>query len=157
MITVSYTETVYTAEPGICRGNEDSYRNEHWKSRKKYIFRGKKINKHTFFSMNIRMMDLWMQIEGTKLIFIMNFSVLHFFKFASRTPQIAQILVSTFKIFQGGGACPRTPAQISSFFFSLAAPGSDTVLYRFCRDEILCVICKYLKLKDVNDNSYQVD
>ena len=29
-----------------------------------------------------------MQIEGTKLIFIMNFSVLDFFKFASRMPQI---------------------------------------------------------------------
>ena len=44
-----------------------------------------------------------MQIEGTKLIFVMNFGVLHFFKFASRMPQIAQILVSTFKIFWGGG------------------------------------------------------
>ena len=56
-----------------------------------------------------------MQIEGTKLIFVMNFSVLHFFKFASRMPQIAQILVSTFKIFggkgEGGGegARPWTP------------------------------------------------
>ena len=50
------------------------------------------------------MMDLWMQIEGTKLIFIMNISVLDFFKFASRMPQIAQILVSTFKIFLGGHA-----------------------------------------------------
>ena len=36
-----------------------------------------------------------MQIEGTKLIFIMNFSVLHFFKFGSRKPQIAQTLVFT--------------------------------------------------------------
>ena len=40
-----------------------------------------------------------MQIEGRKLIFIMNFSVLDFFKFGSRMPQIAQIFVSTFKIF----------------------------------------------------------
>ena len=38
-----------------------------------------------------------MQIEGRKLIFIMNFSVLDFFKFASRIPQIVQILVLTFK------------------------------------------------------------
>ena len=30
-----------------------------------------------------------MQTESTKLIFIMNFSVLHFFKFASRMPQIS--------------------------------------------------------------------
>ena len=36
-----------------------------------------------------------MQIEGTELIF-MNISVLDFFKFASRMPQIAQILVSTY-------------------------------------------------------------
>ena len=42
-----------------------------------------------------------MQIEGTKLIFIMNFSVLDFFKFAPRMPQIAPVLVSTFKVFQG--------------------------------------------------------
>ena len=43
-----------------------------------------------------------MQTEATKLIFVMNFSVLDFFKFASRMPQIAQILVSTFNIFQWG-------------------------------------------------------
>ena len=61
-----------------------------------------------FFSMKIKMMDLCMQIVGTKLIFVMNFSVLDFFKFASRMPVIAQILVSTFKTFWrgGGGACP---------------------------------------------------
>ena len=53
--------------------------------------------------MKIKMMDLWMQIEGAKLIFVMKFSVLHFFKFASRMPQIAQMLVSTFNIFQEGG------------------------------------------------------
>ena len=41
-----------------------------------------------------------MQIEGTKVIFVMNFSVLDF-SFASRMPQIAKILVSTFKIFRG--------------------------------------------------------
>ena len=62
-----------------------------------------------------------MQIEGTKLIFIINISVQDFFKFASRMPQIAQILVSTVKIFWGGGGgggpCPRTPLEISSFFF----------------------------------------
>ena len=54
-----------------------------------------------------------MQIEGKKLIFIMNFSVLDFFKFASRMPQIAQILVFTFKIFQG--SMPPDPPRI--FFF----------------------------------------
>ena len=52
----------------------------------------------------------------------MNFSVLDFFKFASKIPQIALILVSTFKIFQGG-ACSHTPLEIS-FFFKLAIPGS---------------------------------
>ena len=42
-----------------------------------------------------------MQIEGTKLIFIMSISVLDFFKFASRMPQIAQILVFDFQNFPG--------------------------------------------------------
>ena len=55
--------------------------------------------------MKIKMMDLWMQIEGRKPIFIMNFSVLEFFKFASRMPQIAQILVSNFP----GEHAPRPP------------------------------------------------
>ena len=58
--------------------------------------------------MKIKMMDLWMPIEGRKMIFIMNFSVLDFFKFASRMPQIAQILVSTFKFFPWEHA-PRPP------------------------------------------------
>ena len=68
-----------------------------------------------------------MQIEGTKLIFIMTLSVLDFFKYGSRIPQIAQIkLVSTFRIFRGrvrggGGGGehalrpPPLPLEISSF------------------------------------------
>ena len=67
-----------------------------------------------------------MQIEGRKLMFILNFSVLDFFKVASRMPQTAQILVSTFKIFQGSMP-PDPPTYYSSFFFfffSLAIPGS---------------------------------
>ena len=60
-----------------------------------------------------------MQIKCTKLIFVMNFSVLHFFKFASRMPQI---LVLTFKIFLwgergGGGDAPRPPKKFPPFFF----------------------------------------
>ena len=63
--------------------------------------------------MKSKMIDLCMQIAATKLIFIMDFSVLDFFRFTSRMPQIAQIkLVSTFKIFRewegvggGGVAC----------------------------------------------------
>ena len=47
----------------------------------------------------------------------MNFSVLDFFKFASRMPQIAQILVLTFKIWGGEGGGPQTPLEVSSFFF----------------------------------------
>ena len=50
-----------------------------------------------------------MQIEGTQLISIMSFSMLDFLKFASRMPQMAQILVSSFNIF-------RTPLEISFFF-----------------------------------------
>ena len=60
-------------------------------------------------------MDLWMQIEGTKLIFSMSITVLDFFKFASRMPQIAQILVSTFKIFRG--SMPPDPPRNFLFFF----------------------------------------
>ena len=42
-----------------------------------------------------------MQIEGKKLIFIMNFSVLDFFKFASRMPEIAQVFPLVFlELFQ---------------------------------------------------------
>ena len=72
--------------------------------------------------MKIKMMDLWMQIEGTKLILIINFSVLDFFKFASRMPQIAQILVSTFNIFQerwvgGGGGMPPDHSRNFPLFF----------------------------------------
>ena len=48
-----------------------------WTSKiaEKYIFLGKNRQAY-FFRMKIKMMDLWMQIEGTKLIFVMNFSVL---------------------------------------------------------------------------------
>ena len=45
----------------------------------------------------------------------MNISVLDFFKFASRMPQIAQILVSTFKIFWG--SMPPNPPRNFLFFF----------------------------------------
>ena len=77
------------------------------------IFSVEKISTSILYSMKIKMMDLWMQIGDTKLIFIMNFSVLDFSIFASRMPQIAQIkFVSTFKIWgmgRGGGACLRAP------------------------------------------------
>ena len=56
-----------------------------------------------------------MQIEGTKLIFIMNISVLDLFKYASRMPQIAQIFVSAFKIFRG--SMPPDPPRNFLFFF----------------------------------------
>ena len=69
--------------------------------------------------MKIKTMDLWMQIKGKKLIFIMNFSILDLFNFASRMPQIAQISVSSLKFSR---EC-QTPVEISSFF-SLAIPGS---------------------------------
>ena len=93
------------------------------------------------------MIDLWMQIEGTKLIFVRNFSVLHFFNFASKMPQIAQILALTFIIcwgegrWKGGrrGACPWTPTEISSFFFheqfpalTFRLPCSFVCFFSFC-------------------------
>ena len=56
-----------------------------------------------------------MQIEVRKLIFFKNFSVLDFFKFASRMPQTAQIFVWTFKIFRG--SMPPDPPRYFLFFF----------------------------------------
>ena len=69
-----------------------------------------------------------MQTAGTRLIFVMNCSVLHFFKFACRMPQIAQSLVSTLKICWGGGGGVMLPGplDIPPLFFSLAIPGSDS-------------------------------
>ena len=60
-----------------------------------------------------------MQIEGTKRIFMMNLSVLDFFKFASRMPQVAQILVSTSKFWggEGGRGMPLDPGRNFLFFF----------------------------------------
>ena len=81
----------------------------------KNSFRWKKIDKHTFSPMKIKIIDLRMQIEVRKLIFIMNFSVLDFFKFASRMPQTAQILVLTFNIFRG--SMPPDPPRYFLFFF----------------------------------------
>ena len=79
-----------------------------------------------------------MQLDDTKLIFITSFSVLDVFKFASRMPQIAHILVSTFKIFRermgvgrggggggGRGCIPADPSQNFLCFFSLVISGSD--------------------------------
>ena len=46
------------AKPGICRGNEDSCRNENQKSQEKIFSMGEKIDNHTCFSMKFKMMDL---------------------------------------------------------------------------------------------------
>ena len=100
------------------RGNEDSRGNENRKSWKKIFCWKKKIDKHTFFPVKIKVIDLWMQIEVRKLIFFMNFSLLDFFKFASRMPQTAQIFVWTFKIFRG--SMPPDPPRYFLFFFPLA-------------------------------------
>ena len=59
--------------------------------------------------MKIKMMDLWIQIEGRKLIFIMNFSVLDFFKFVSQNASNCTDFSLDFHNFSRG--------DISSFFF----------------------------------------
>ena len=130
--TADYDVLFRFAEHGIRRGNEESHRTENRKLWKKYFLWEKKNQQAYFFSMKFKMMDLCMKIEGTKLIFIMNFSVLDFFKFVSRMPQIAQIeLVLAFKIFPEGGGGVGMPLDTSPppprnflFFFSLAIPGS---------------------------------
>ena len=93
-------------DTSFCRAWNSSWKwwfSQKWASKivEQNIFSGEKNRQAYFFSMKIQMMDLWMQIEGKKLVFIMNFSMLDFFKFASRMPRIAQRLVSTFKNFPG--------------------------------------------------------
>ena len=123
-------------EPGICCGNGDSRVTENRKSGKIYFLckKNRQVYFFFFFLMKIEMMDLWMPIESTKLIFIMNFSVLDFFRFASRMPQISQIrLVVTFTIFRGwmgggreGQECTRTlPHRNFLLFFPLTVPCSE--------------------------------
>ena len=98
-------------EPGLRQENEDSCENENKKSQIKYFLWGKKSTSILFCYENEDDGSV-NAIEGTKLIFIMNFSVLDFFRFASIMPQIAQVkLVLTIKIS-------------SFFFFLLAIPGS---------------------------------
>ena len=53
-----YWPAILMPEPGNRRGNEDSLENENRKSWNKIFSVGKKIDKHTFFSMKIKMMDL---------------------------------------------------------------------------------------------------
>ena len=71
----------------------------------------------------------------------MSFSVIDFFKFASKMPRIVQILVSTFKIFREGrggggrgreaGVIPPDPPR-NVLLFSLAIPGSDKGIILLC-------------------------
>ena len=85
----------------------DSCGNESHKSLNKIFSKAKKSTSILFFLWKLRWTsDLWMQIEGRKLMFIVNFSVLDLIRFASRMPQITQILVSTFKHFPGEYAPP---------------------------------------------------
>ena len=122
-ITISWWRTGGNWRPGVPREAPHAMElNRAWNSSRKQgfsrklkskisekrYFPWKKIDKHTFFSMKIKMMDLWIQIEGTELMFIVNFSVLCAF----RMPQIVQSLVSTFRVVRRG-----YPLEISSFFF----------------------------------------
>ena len=116
-----------------------------------------------FFSMKIEMMDLWMQIEGMKVIFIVNICVLYFITFASRMPQIAQILVSTFKIFRG--SMPPDPPRNFLFFFSLAIPGSENLFQeikvsKYCHLlQFSCIIiinARLINISMIETNSYRI-
>ena len=91
------------------------------------------------FLMKIKMVGLWLQIKGTKLIFIVNISVLDFYKFASRMPQIAQILVSTFKIFQG--SMPLDPPRNFLFFFAMSNSRLWILDVRILEGKSRCVRC----------------
>ena len=71
-------KTWIISEPGTHRRNEDPRGNENRISWNKIFSVGKKSTSILFFSMKVKIIDLWLQIEGTKLIFVMNFSVLDF-------------------------------------------------------------------------------
>ena len=69
-----------------------------------------------------------MQTEGTKLIFIMNISVLDYSNFTSRMPQIAQIFVLTFQNFLRG--MPPDPLEISPFYHWQFQPLSYRIMLK---------------------------
>ena len=96
----------------------------------KYIFTWKKSTSILFSCENSDDGSVNCKYEGTQLIFVMNFSVLHFCKFASRIPQIAQILVLTFTIFRRWEG-EHTPScrNFLFFSFSLTTPGSAERLW----------------------------
>ena len=72
-----------------------------------------------------------MQIEGRKLIFIMNFSVLDFFKFTSRMPQIAQIFSLDFQNFSRETSPPPSSPLPWVCVFSLKSGCLHTTWWRF--------------------------
>ena len=106
-----------------------------------------------------------MQIEGTKLIFIMNISVIYFIKFASRMPQIAQILVSTFKIFRGSMP-PDPPRNFLFFFFFFFFSNSMLWLFQeitvsvYCHlRQFSCIIiinARLINISMIETNSYRI-
>ena len=62
-----------------------------------------------------------MQIEGTKLIFIINISVLGFLQICLQNASDCTDFSLDFQNFPGGGggACPQTPPRNVLFFFFL--------------------------------------
>ena len=121
------------SEPGICRGNEDSHRNENRKLRKNIFSVGKKIDKHTHFLWKLR----WWICECKLKVQHWYSSWIVVCYISSNLPQIAQILVSTFKISWGEGegeeCAPRPPLPpFRNFLFSsLAIPGSEIFVNQF--------------------------
>ena len=86
-----------------------------------------------------------MQTEGSKLIFIMKFSVLDFFKFTSRMPQIV-FLVLPFKNFQGEHA-PGSPRYFLFFFLNSNS--------RLVQGKLACVTL--IPSLQIGDLSLQID
>ena len=78
----------------------------------------KKNRQAYFFSMKIKMMDLWMQIEGTTQTFIMNFNVLDF---SNLPPECLKL-----HRFQSAFT-PQDPLEISFFSLPIQASERNTV------------------------------
>ena len=87
-----------------------------------------------------------MQTEGTKQIFVKNFSVLDIFKFASRMPQCFQ----NFQEGVGGGGMPPGPLEIPSFSFAIPGSGlGRTISYKCCINDEMTTMTAHRKSSQI--------
>ena len=119
-----HTMQIYLPEPGIRRGNEDSRRNENWKSRGKSIFCGEKIGQGYFFLWKLR----WWICECKSKVQNWHSSWTLMCYITQICPQNASNCTDfnlDFQNFPRG--MPLDPPDISSFFISNSSLWSASV------------------------------